>query len=402
MAAHSSNLHEIDGGVAAPLGVRAAGVRCGVKARGKDLALIVCDAPAAAAGLFTRNRVKGAPVIISQRHLRAGRAQAIIVNSGCANACVGPDGLRDAEAMTTLVGEALGIDPASVLVASTGIIGRRLPMEKISRGIRLAARRLSREGGEDAARAIMTTDTVPKSMAVEFGVGRRRVRIGGIAKGAGMLAPDMATMLCFLTTDAKADRRALDRALRASADQSLHAITVDGDTSTSDAAILLATGRSGVALAQCEPAFQEAFDYVTRALAKAMVADAEGATKLISVTVCGARRQADARRIARSIAESPLVKAALFGEDLNWGRIMAAAGKCGVRLRAERVDVYVGNLAVARAGAAVNFDDHAAGAITRQREIPILVDLNSGQASAAMWTSDLSLDYVRINAEYHT
>jgi len=243
---------------------------------------------------------------------------------------------------------------------------------------------------------------VPKSMAVEFGVGRKRVRIGAVAKGAAMLAPNMATMLCFLTTDAEADSRALDRALRASVDQSLHAITVEGDTSTSDTAILLATGRSRVALAQCKPAFGEALDYLTRALAKAMVADAEGATKLISVTVCGARRGSDARRIARSIAESPLVKAAMFGEDLNWGRIMAAAGKCGVPFRAGGVDVHVGNIAVARAGAAVDFDHRAARAIMREREISVLVDLNSGQASATMWTSDLSLDYVRINAEYHT
>lgn len=402
MAAQTSNLHEIEGGVAAPLGVRAAGVRCGVKTRGKDLALIACDAPATATGVFTRNRVKGAPVIVSRRRLRAGRAQAIVANSGCANVCVGLEGLRDAETMTILAGEALGVDPAAVLVASTGIIGHRLPMDKISRGIRLAARRLSREGGGDAARAIMTTDTVPKSLAVEFGVGRRHVRIGGIAKGAAMLAPNLATMLCFLTTDAQALPRGLSRVLRASVDQSFHAITVEGDTSTSDTVVLLATGRSGVALARCKPAFQEALDYVSRALAKAMVADAEGATKLISVTVCGARREGDARRVARSIAESPLFKAAMFGEDLNWGRIMAAAGKCGVRLRAGRVDVYVGNLAVARAGAAVDFDRRAARAIMRKREMPILVNLNSGQASATMWTSDLSLDYVRINAEYHT
>jgi glutamate N-acetyltransferase/amino-acid N-acetyltransferase len=366
------------------------------------LALIVCDTPAVAAGVFTRNRVKGAPVIVSQRHLRAGRAQAIVVNSGSANACTGRDGIRDAEAMAALAGEALGIDPTSVLVASTGIIGHRLRMDKISRGIRLAARRISRNGSDDAARAIMTTDTVPKALAVEFGVGRRRVRIGGIAKGAAMLAPDLATMLCFLTSDVKAQHQTLDRALRQSMDQSFHAITVEGDTSTSDTVALLATGLSGVALARCRPAFQEALDYVTRALAKALIADAEGATKLIGVTVCGARTGRDARRVARSIAESSLLKAAIFGEDLNWGRIMAAAGKCGVPFRLDRVDLYVGTIAVARGGSAVDFEHRAAQAVMRQHEIPITIDLNSGEASATMWTSDLSLDYVRINAEYHT
>jgi len=398
-------IRHVDGGITAPAGFRAAGVHCGIKASALDLALLVADAPASAAGLFTINRVQAAPVTISREHLArsGGVASAVVVNSGCANACTGPPGLDAARAMAAEAAAALGCAPERILVASTGVIGVQLDREKITRGIGAAAARLSRDGHTDAARAIMTTDPFPKACAVEIETPTGPFRVGGMAKGSGMIEPNLATMLGFLTTDARVEPARLRQALATAADQSFNAITVDGECSTNDTVFALASGAAGVTIDdESYPALVEGLVAVGRELAVAIVRGGEGATKLVEVRVTGAATGDEARRAARTIANSPLVKTAVHGGDPNWGRLVAAAGRAGVELDLARAAVRIGPVELFRDG--IPYDDRApeAAACLRGTEIVIQVHLGAGDQTATMWTCDLSAEYVRINAEYRT
>jgi glutamate N-acetyltransferase / amino-acid N-acetyltransferase len=401
-------IERIDGGVTAPLGFASAAVHCGIKAKSGalDLAIIAADARVPAAGLFTLNLAKAAPVIVSRQHLEraSNRARAIVVNSGCANACTGEQGMADAREMARAAADALGCDAEDVLVASTGVIGVALPMAKVSNGIRDAASRLTRSAGSDTARAIMTTDPFPKEHAVALQTATGRFVVGGTAKGSGMIEPNMATMLGFVTTDAQVPPALLRRALRESARTTFNAITVDGECSTNDSLFAMASGAAGVTIDEDSyPALVEGLTAVSRALALGIVRGGEGATKLIAITVSDARTENDARQIARTIANSPLVKTAVHGADPNWGRIVAAAGRSGVLFDIDRTTVHVGGVLLFENGlphdaAAPQAADHLKGADIR-------IDLHvgaGGGASATIWTCDLSAEYVRINGEYRT
>lgn len=399
----------VPGGITAPKGFLAAGVAAEVRKRGRrDLALLYSEAPAAAAALFTQNRVQAAPVLVTREHLMqaGGYARAVVVNSGIANACTGEQGLADARRMAEVVGEALKVPLQQVIVASTGVIGEYLPMEKIEAGIRKAAQALSVDGGGAAAEAILTTDTTTKECAVRLPLGGKEVTVGGIAKGSGMIHPNMATMLAFITTDAAVEVPALQQALRWAADRSFNAVTVDGDTSTNDMVVLLANGRAGnPTLAAGDPGFsvfRDALLAVCVELSKMIARDGEGASKLVEVRVKGASGEAEARKIARAVAGSSLVKAAIFGEDANWGRVLSAAGACGVPFDPELVDVFLGDLQVAARGKGLAFDEEKARSILAQREVTITLDLHSGDGQGTAWGCDLSFDYVRINAHYRT
>jgi len=400
------NLRLISGAVTAPQRFRAAGVTAGIKPSGSpDLALVVSDAPATAAGVFTTNRVQAAPVVVSREHLAAGRARAIVCNSGNANCFTGSQGLANARRMAAVAAEALGVAPQEVLVASTGVIGVPLPIERIDAGIVAAAAALSPDGGPAAARAIMTTDTRPKQIAVAIPTPEGEIRIGGIAKGVGMIAPAMATMLAFLTTDAGVASEPLQALLAEVVERSFNAITVDGDTSTNDTVFLLANGASGVTLgpgSAAWEAFAAGLVQVCQSLARELVRDGEGATKLIEVRVTGARTEAEARQAAHAIANSPLVKTAFFGNDPNWGRIVMAAGKSGADLAPERLRLAIAGVPVVRDGEPLPFDRDAVRAAMCRPETDLELDLGVGQASATVWTCDLTYDYVRINAEYTT
>ncbi|MGB9791038.1 MAG: bifunctional glutamate N-acetyltransferase/amino-acid acetyltransferase ArgJ [Thermacetogeniaceae bacterium] len=394
-------------GVTAAKGFKAAGVAAQVRKKGRrDLALIFSEVPAVAAALYTQNQVKAAPVLVTKEHLRERRAQAIVVNSGIANACTGEQGIEDAREMARCTAELLGIAPEHVVVASTGVIGVPLPMEKIREGIRRAVGELSPGGSGDAAEAIMTTDTTPKEYAVRFSCGGKTVTIGGIAKGSGMIHPNLATMLAFITTDAAVSSEALEDALRWAGDRSFNAITVDGDTSTNDMVVCLANGLAGNETIEAAGPdfflFRDALLEVCRELAKMIARDGEGATKFLEVRVRGARSEEEGRLVARSVAASNLVKTALFGEDANWGRIISAAGNAGVPLDPNLIDIYLGDLQVAAAGTGLPFDEERARAILSAREVAVLIDLNQGDAEAVAWGCDLSFDYVRINAQYRT
>ncbi len=393
-------------GVTAPLGFQAAAVASGIKPRGLDVALLVAESACAAAGLFTTNLAKAAPVLLSREHLAGGRARAILVNAGCANAGTGEAGFTDARETAEAVAATVGCAAREVLVASTGVIGVRLPMEKLRAGIVGAGRRLSREGGADAACAILTTDTRPKEVAVEFGNGDATCVVGGMAKGAGMLAPNLATMLAFFTTDAAVEASLLRRALVEAVGESLNRITVDGDTSTNDCALVLASGARGAPAIDREgpafDAFRRALAEAGRRLAELLVRDGEGVTRVAEVSVEGARTLADADRIARTVAESPLVKTALHGGDPNWGRVLAAVGRSGVVLEPSRVSIWIGDVHVAEGGAARGYDESAAAAAMREDPVRLRIRLAEGDASGWMWTSDLSHGYVDINAHYRS
>jgi glutamate N-acetyltransferase/amino-acid N-acetyltransferase len=393
-------------GVTAPLGFRAAGVAAGIKRDGPDLALLVADAPCTAAGVFTRNLAQAAPVLVCREHLVSGRARAVVVNAGCANAGTGEGGLADAREMAEIVADTVGCRLEEVLVASTGVIGVRLPMDRVRGGISEAARRLSRQGGKDAARAIMTTDTRPKQVTVDFPVGDAMCAVGGMAKGAGMIAPNLATLLAFFTTDAAVPAPLLRRALGEAIGDSLNRITVDGDTSTNDCALLLASGARPAPAIGGEgrdyDAFREALGEAAQGLAEMLVRDGEGVTRIARVQVEGARSAADADRIARTVAESPLVKTALHGGDPNWGRILAAVGRAGVPLDVRRVSLFIGDVHVAEGGAARDYDEATAAEAMREDPVRFLVRLGEGEASGWMWTSDLSRGYVDVNAHYRS
>ncbi|HHV63127.1 MAG TPA: bifunctional glutamate N-acetyltransferase/amino-acid acetyltransferase ArgJ [Firmicutes bacterium] len=394
-------------GVTAPMGYKAAGVHCGVKKQGKkDLALIYSEVEASAAGVFTRNKVKAAPVLLTLKNIAGGRAQAIVANSGNANACTGEVGMRDALRMAEVAAAELKLAPGMVVVASTGVIGVRLPIGEIEAGIRRAVGLLSRDGSRDAAEAILTTDTRTKEVVVDLKLGSSRVRIGGMAKGSGMIHPNMATMLSFLTTDAAIDPGILQEALRASVEKSFNMVTVDGDTSTNDMVVILANGLAGnpriTGPGRDFMEFQEALDEVTVQLARMIAGDGEGATKFVEVRVLGAPTAADARLAARAIASSNLVKTAVFGEDPNWGRIIAAAGYSGAEFDWEKVDIFIGNVKTAEGGAAVPFNEEEARNELRKHDIVLTIDLKSGDQTATAWTCDLTYDYVKINASYRS
>jgi glutamate N-acetyltransferase/amino-acid N-acetyltransferase len=400
-------IEPLDGGVTAPAGFRAAGVACGIKKTGApDLALIVADVPATAAAVFTTNRAQAAPVVVSREHLAhsGGLARAIIVNSGCANACTGPEGMAVARSTADFVASAAGCRADQVLVASTGVIGVQLDLDKLRKGAVAAASSLSRTAGDDAAVAIMTTDRAPKSAAVAVTTAAGTYRVGGMAKGAGMIEPHMATMLGFITTDAAVPAPLLQRALRDAVDVTFNAITIDGDTSTNDTVFLLASGASGVEIADAGyPGFVAALRWVCGALARAIVRGGEGVTKLVSITVIGAVSAEDASRAAKTIANSLLVKTAIHGGDPNWGRLLAAAGRAGVVFDVEHASVRIGLVELFKDG--VPFDDRApeAAAYLAGADIEITIDLGAGGAHAAtVWTCDLSAEYVAINAEYRT
>jgi glutamate N-acetyltransferase/amino-acid N-acetyltransferase len=399
----------VSGGVTAPEGFLASGMAAEVRKRGRrDLALLYSEAPAAAAALFTQNQVQAAPVLVTREHLMQteGQARAVVVNSGIANACTGERGLADARRMAEVAGEALKVPPQQVIVASTGVIGEYLPMEKIEAGIRKAALALSVDGGGAAAEAILTTDTTTKECAIRLPLGDKEVAVGGIAKGSGMIHPNMATMLAFITTDAAVEVPALQQALRWATDRSFNVITVDGDTSTNDMVVLLANGRAGNSpLTAGDPEFtlfRDALLAVCVELSKMIARDGEGASKLLEVRVKGAPGEAEARKIARAVAGSNLVKAAIFGEDANWGRVLSAAGACGVPFDPNLVDVFLGDLQVAARGMGIAFDEEKARSILAQREVTITLDLHSGDGRGTAWGCDLSFDYVRINAHYRT
>jgi len=400
-------IRTIRGGLTAVDGIQAAGLWAGIKPTGTpDLALIVSDRPAVAAGLFTRNQFQAPPLRLTRRHLRAGRLQAIIVNSGNANACTGAAGLRDAETMARDTARLLGLPVTHVAVASTGVIGVPLPIDRIRRALPRLAAALSVTGGRRAARAIMTTDTRPKEVALEARIGGKLIRIGGIAKGGGMVHPNMATMLAFLATDAPLAAPLLRRALAQAADQSFHAITID-DMSTNDLVLCLATGGAGGAAWRANGAAYRQFRLLlTEAchrLALQMVEDAEGGTKIIRITVQGAATAAQARVMALAVARSPLVKTAMYGEDPNWGRIMAAIGASGAAVRERDVSIAFGPVTAVRGGrSAGGAAERRAARVLRDRAIPVQITVGRGRGRATIWTSDLTDAYVRINAHYRT
>lgn len=403
----TTSMTAIPGGVTAPAGFRAAGLHCGIKASGrKDLALLVSDTPATAAAVFTTNMAQAAPVLVSQEHLAAsgGRARAVVTNSGCANACTGPQGLADAREMTVLTAQGLGCDPRDVLVASTGVIGVNLKMPAVRAGIPAAIDALSSDGGAAAADAIMTTDPFPKSAAVEIALPGGRVRVGGMTKGSGMIEPRMATMLGYLTTDAAIDAGRLRRVLVAACRYTFNAITVDGEPSTNDCVFALANGASGVTIDDAsEQALFEGFRAVARELALGIVRGGEGATKLVAITASGAASDADAWTAARAIANSLLVKTAIHGADPNWGRLIAAAGRSGAHFVLAGARVRIGDLIMFEDGRP--FDERApqAAAYLGGTDLDIEVDLGAGgDHRATVWTCDLSKMYVQINAEYRT
>jgi len=398
---------EIEGGVTAPRGFRASGQHCGIKASGKpDLALIVSDRPASAAAVFTTNQAQAAPVTVSKAHLVAsgGHARAVVSNSGCANACTGPQGQTDAEEMTALTAAALGCDPRDVLVASTGVIGVNLKMAALRRGIPTAVAALANDGGADAAVAIMTTDPFPKSAAVEVVTAAGTFRVGGMTKGSGMIEPRMATMLGYITTDAAVAPDRLRTVLVEACRFTFNAITVDGEPSTNDCVFALANGESGIVIDDAtETALFEGIRAVAQTLALGIVRGGEGATKLVSITVSGAASDADAWMAARAIANSLLVKTAIHGADPNWGRLIAAAGRSGARFVLEQARVRIGDLVLFEDGRP--FDDRApeAARYLGGTDLDIEVTLGTGGAfTATVWTCDLSKMYVQINAEYRT
>ena len=411
----NSDIHFLQGGVASPQGFRAFASRAGLKTTGDDLVLVVADSPATSAGVFTKNRVKAAPVLLSAEHLQSSSTRAIVANAGNANCCTGEQGMTDARQMCAIVAREIGCDDREVLVCSTGIIGHALPMEKLNPALQsLAAQTKSTpengrtfEGSEAAARAFMTTDTRPKFFAAQTEFDGKTVTVGGQAKGAGMIAPDMAalhaTMLCFLTTDARIEKTLLQSALEKVVERSFNSTTVDGDTSTNDSCLILANGASGVEITNANfERFCALLESVCIALAKEIARDGEGATKLITIEIEGARSERDAKTIAMTIANSPLVKTAIFGRDPNWGRICAAAGRAGINFDAAKMCVQLGEVEVFLNGEPTAFALADAEAAMSEDELTITVSLGEGEASWTAWTCDFSYDYVKINAEYHT
>ena len=388
----------------APEGFLAGSAHCGIKPGNidrPDLALIHSPHPCVAAGTFTTNKVKAAPVRVSAAHLRAPDVRAIIANSGNANACTGASGIEHAKRMTRAAAAALGISERQVMVCSTGRIGVPLPIEKIETRLAAASEFITPAGSMDAAKAIMTSDTFPKEIAVELKIGEIKIRIGGIAKGAGMIDPNMATMLCFVTTDAVIEKSDFQHALSTSVEQSFNRITIDGDMSTNDTVIALANGRAGnLPLKPGTPEFelfQRSLDHVTRNLARLIVEDGEGVTKFVEVHVNGGATFSDARRAAEAVAKSMLVKCAWFGGDPNWGRIMDAIGYSGAKIREETVDVFYDGVIAVKGGLASATPFEKLREIVAQKKFTVLIDLHLGSAEYTVYTTDLSTEYVKLN-----
>lgn len=399
---------EASGGITAPQGFLAAGIHAGVKKPSvPDLALIVSAREGPIAGVFTTNRIAAAPVLLARRHLGRGVGLAILVNSGNANACTGARGLADAEEMARLVAGHFRTDVRHVFVGSTGVIGRPLPMDRLRRGIPRVIRQLRRGGARDAARAILTTDLRVKQVAVQARIAGRLVTVGGMAKGSGMIHPDMATMLAYLSTDAAITQPALQRALCAAVEPSFNCITVDGDTSTNDTVLCLANGLAGNPLlrdgSKALAIFQELLSRACLSLATQVCRDGEGVTKVVRVLVTGARSRAEARLVARTIGTSCLVKTALFGEDANWGRIMAAIGRSGVRIHPARIGLTFDGVPIVDKGVSLGPSaERRIAKVVRRKEFTITADLGLGAAAAHLWTTDLSYEYVKINASYRS
>ena len=387
-------------------GFRVGGIAAGIKPKQKrDLGLIFSAAPASVAGVFTRNQIQAAPVVLDRDRISSGVSQAVIVNSGIANCCTGERGMRDAAAMTRMTAEHLGLNDDKVLVASTGVIGAWLPMKKIQAAIPRLVGGVRPEGFDDFAEAIMTTDTVPKLVTRRGVLNDIPFTVTGAAKGAGMIHPDMATMLAFICTDAGATAGELDRVLRTGVERSLNRITIDGDTSTNDTTLLFANGRSGATLRTIKDKdlFQATVHDVMETLARQLVKDGEGATKLVTITVKGARSQQSAHTVADTVAKSALVKTALFGEDANWGRIVAAVGRAGVPIEPDRIKVFFdGVLVFAKGGGVDGLNENLINKVLKQSEYAISIDLGMGSSKVTVITCDLSVEYVQINADYRT
>jgi glutamate N-acetyltransferase/amino-acid N-acetyltransferase len=399
---------EISGGIAAPQGFRAAGVHCGIKVAKKDLGLIISDVPACGSAVLTQNKVQAAPIRVVKEQLNQSHTfRGIVVNSGNANACTGDRGMRDAWEMVDATAAVLGVSRSEILPASTGVIGEYLPMSALHAGIPLAAKEASVHGGSEAAEAIMTTDTFPKECAVTLVIGGMKVTIGGMAKGSGMIAPNMATMLAFITTDAALDPEPLRVALARATERSFNRITVDGDTSTNDMVAILANGCSGAmpirsAGGSAFDTFSAALEHLLKRLAKMIARDGEGATKFLEIQVKGATSEHEALAAARSVANSNLVKTAMHGEDPNWGRILAAVGYSGIDFDPEKVEVFFGGVRIVGKRYAIEFSEEDAKEVLRQHDIHITINLNQGNEEATCWTCDLSKEYVAINAHYRT
>ena len=385
---------------------RFAGIAAGIKKTGKeDLGLIVSETPASVAAVFTRNRVKAAPVLLDQTRVRAGLCRAVIANSGNANCCTGTQGMADAESMARQAADALSVPEAMTLVASTGVIGEPMPMETITSAIPGLVEALDPAHAEAFAQAIMTTDTIPKAMSREVVIGGRPVHLIGIVKGAGMIRPDMATMLCFICSDIQASASQLQEMLSSATEQSFNRVTIDGDTSTNDTVLLMANGFSGVSVDSDGHAeqFQQVLTEMMIELAREVVKDGEGVTKVVEVVVEGAGSTAAARAVADTVAHSSLVKTAFFGEDANWGRILGAVGRAGVPVDPDRLNVYFDDVQMVKDGVGCGKDvEKAATEVLRQSEFKVTINLNQGGATASVITSDLSVEYVKINADYRT
>lgn len=400
-------LKEDNNGVTYAKGFKAAGVKAGIKKSGNlDLALIVSDTKAAVAGTFTQNKVAAAPVYHSKEVVAQGSAQAIVINSGCANACTGTQGKLDAAQTAEAAANELGIDASSVLVASTGVIGVNLPMDKIKTGIKKAAHSLSDAPSTSAAEAIITTDTHIKSFTTALNINGKEIHIGAIAKGSGMIQPNMATMLCFITTDIAIAQPLLQHALSKVVEKSFNMISVDGDMSTNDMAVVLANGQAGNTELTCEDdnyrIFYKALFNMCCTIAKTIAADGEGATKFITINIQHGKSFADAKKVGMAVANSPLIKTAFFGEDPNWGRVICAVGYCDADVDPQKVIIKFGNITVYKNGQGADFDKTEMQKTMSAHDVIIDIDLMIGEADATVWTCDLSYEYVKINGEYHT
>lgn len=394
-------------GVTFAKGFTAAGVKAGIKKSGNlDVAVIYTKTQAVVAGTFTQNKVAAAPVYVSKEVVATGTAHAIVANAGCANACTGQQGLDDAHKMAQIAADELGVNANDVIVGSTGVIGVNLPMDKLEAGIKDAVTNLSADGSDNAGRAIITTDTHSKSVTCEFELSGKTVRMGAIAKGSGMIRPNMATMLCYITTDIAIDQALLQKAVSGCVEKSFNMISVDGDMSTNDMVIVLANGEANNAKITEENAdYQIFFDklmMLCTELAKQIAADGEGASKFLTINVKGAKSFADAKTVGMAIANSPLVKTAFFGEDPNWGRVICAVGYSGADMVPEKTVVKFGGITIFANGTGATYDEKALAHVMKQKDIVIDIELNMGQEDATVWSCDLSYEYVKINGEYHT
>ena len=394
-------------GVAFPQGFKAAGVKAGIKKSGNlDVAVIYTEREAAVAGVFTQNAVAAAPVYVSKDAVKTGMVHAVVANAGCANACTGEQGMKDARGMAAITAKELGCDASDVIVASTGVIGVHLPMDKMEAGIKQAVSELSETGSQNAGNAIITTDTYSKTCATEVEIGGKKVRFGAIAKGSGMIQPNMATMLCFITTDASIDSALLQEALSEITEVSFNMISVDGDMSTNDMVVVLANGAAGNAkITEKNEDYAKFYDTllsICQGLSQRIAADGEGATKFLTIHVTGAKSFADAKTIGMSVAKSPLVKTAFFGQDPNWGRVICAVGYAGVPMDPEKTVVKFGGIPVYAHGVGAEFDEDALRKVMAEHDIVIDIDMGAGNEEATVWSCDFSYEYVKINGEYHT